>query len=51
MTHVDMLEAFIKTLGGEIDLSEYPKIKALMSRVSELPAIKAWIEKRPQTDV
>jgi len=50
VTHIDGVESFIKGLGGEIDMSSYPKIKALLSRVSELPEIKAWIEKRPKTD-
>jgi len=50
VTHIDGVESFIKSLDGEIDLSPYPKIKALLSRVTELPAIQAWIEKRPKTN-
>jgi glutathione S-transferase len=33
------------------DLVEnYPALKALKEKVLELPAIKAWVEKRPVTD-
>jgi hypothetical protein len=32
-------------------VEKYPKLKALKENVLALPAIKAWVEKRPETEI
>ncbi|XP_067008871.1 glutathione S-transferase-like [Anabrus simplex] len=36
---------------GENAIAKYPNLKAIVDKVEEIPAIKAWIEKRPVTDL
>jgi len=43
---VDYLSAMAK----EDLVDKYPKLKALKEQVLALPAIKAWVEKRPETE-
>jgi hypothetical protein len=31
-------------------LDNYPKLKAIVDKVPQLPNIKKWIESRPETD-
>lgn len=32
-------------------ITDYPELKAHHERVAEVPGIKAWLEKRPKTDL
>lgn len=37
---------------AKVDLtSKHPNLKAVVDNVNALPQIKAWLQKRPQTDV
>jgi glutathione S-transferase len=39
-----------RTMKVESILEKYPKLNALMQRVANLPRIKEWLAKRPQTE-
>jgi len=41
---------WLKMAGAENPLAKYPKLQALHSKVEKVPAIAAWIAKRPQTE-
>ncbi|XP_015519130.1 glutathione S-transferase-like [Neodiprion pinetum] len=49
LTFVALLDYINFMAKGDI-LEKYENLKQLRARVLELPKIKAWIEKRPQTD-
>ncbi|XP_067008302.2 glutathione S-transferase [Anabrus simplex] len=42
--------ANINQFAGENVIGKYPQLKALVDKVEAIPAIKAWVEKRPVTD-
>jgi len=48
---VSELTSFVTAMtGGQVEMDTYPKLKAYLARVMALPAIAAWIKKRPVTD-
>ncbi|XP_046745590.1 glutathione S-transferase-like [Diprion similis] len=49
LTFVALLDYINFMAKGDI-LEKYENLKQLRTRVLELPKIKAWVEKRPQTD-
>jgi hypothetical protein len=41
---------YLSVMAKEDLLEKYLKLKALKEHVLTLPGIKAWVEKRPETD-
>lgn len=49
LAFVQFLE-FLPIVKIKVDYSKYPTVQTLKSKVEGLPAIEAWLEKRPKTE-
>ena len=41
---------YLNFMTGTSLLEKYPNLQAVVDGVSNIPAVKAWIEERPKTD-
>ncbi|KAG5867396.1 hypothetical protein JTB14_025227 [Gonioctena quinquepunctata] len=49
--HFVSLMGYITVMATKDIFADYPNVQAIKEHVLALPAIKAWLEKRPKTDV